>query len=136
MNVELLERVKAHILEEPNRLIMGTVIATDKRDFKDALDGYNHETGIVEVTPPCGTAACIAGWTCILGHPEIKPSEIQYNFGIATEATRLLDIPNIGALYYTNNWPEPFRTDFKTTDLKKRAEVAAARIDHFIETGE
>ena len=141
MNVELLKKVKQQILEEPNRLSMHIEITQDEEEFYDVLDGYTKEKvdePNVALHPPCGTTACIAGWAVILSHPELKPKDVWRNYTISSEAAWLLEItyPQMSKLYYTYNWPVQFREAFKTTDIKKRAEVAAARIDHFIETGE
>ena len=138
MNIELLEEVKQHILEEPNRLTMAREIVTEAFRFNDALNGAEFDTGEIQLAPPCGTAGCIAGWAVILGHPELKPEEAKYRYDIHKEAQKLLgvDYDTLDKLYYTPYWPEPYKSDLQTTDLQKRAEVTAARIDHFIATGE
>ena len=133
MNYELLEKVKQHILDEPNRLIMSLEIHTGKK-MSDSLDGYADTSTMVCVEPPCGTAGCIAGWTVILGHPECKPNDVFAKYCILQEARALLrlGISEMDSLYYTTRWPEDLRKRFKTTDLKIRAEVAAEVIDRFV----
>lgn len=133
MNVELLERVKQHILEEPNRLSMAftTRFVENKDEMIDKLDGYDSCSENVFLNPPCGTAGCIAGWAYMLSG--FKPTSREY---IKDRVAELLDITNdeMSRLYYTTEWPRKYYNAFKTYDLTKRAQVCAERIDFFIRT--
>lgn len=130
MNTRLLRKVQRHILEEPKRydqdrwLIRGDE-ATIHLEPNDV--------------PACKTVGCIAGWVCVLGKSIPK---LAYNSGI--RAKKLLGLTTGQAdrlfapiLYADANhcWPEKFETKYrKANTAKKRAKVAAARIDHFIKT--
>lgn len=130
MNVELLERVKAHILEDPRRLDMELWI-------QDKMYGPD--------SPPCGTVGCIAGWAVELTEGGAAHFRSSY---ITEEARKLLDLTfqQSGTLFHTDSWPEEFRDAYAATyknygwmapDYRlKQAQVTAARIDHLIQTGE
>lgn len=80
---------------------------------------------------PCGTAACIAGWANILsGHNPATDSDAAAVFiGIENEYK--------WSLFQVCDWPEQFRLKYYSAKLpRERAKIAAARIDHLIETGE
>ena len=130
--IQKLLEVKQHILEEPNRLSMQDWVQ-DKcnlRRFWDYLDGLRASTGLVSLNPPCGTAACIAGWICILNGkkgqagPGIAVTVLGINREWYDIATRL---------FYTSNWDDDLRKRFTTTNLRERASAAAEQIDRFIE---
>lgn len=124
MNIELLLQVKEKILQEPENFGM--------------LDWF----GVNSLGEQCGTAACIAGHTCLLGgillgviYPKV-PSEFSA-FAPHIYAKRLLQIksPHADALFVSALWPAQFRDAYSaTTDLRIAAKVAAKRIDHFIAT--
>ena len=113
LNVELLQRVKAHILEEPRRLEMYTWI--------DAAPEHPD-------APPCGAVACIAGWTCILaGDPE----------PISTRRRAMdllgLDFLHSEVLFFVDHWPADLARKHKAAWTNEaRAAAAAERIDRFI----
>ena len=66
LNVRLLRRVKKHILEEPRRFVMWSWMLTKSRFGSTyPADGYGHVHQVKFAS--CGTAACVAGWTCLLG---------------------------------------------------------------------
>ncbi len=120
MNVELLQEVKEKILAEPQSFDMCSWHRRSK----------------------CGTTHCIAGWADVLVNQEEFPStksEAYYAslFGLG------LQYEKTSRLFYVEQWPEPFRTQYlekdllrsiTQEDLKDLAQIAANRIDLFIET--
>lgn len=141
MNKELLLRVKAHILEEPRRLNMsnwidsgepGTPIAFD---FEDDANWQDLHVLTPEEAPPCGTVACIAGWSCILGM-DAPAKEIAKNHRVEGSARQLLDISPLQKeeLFYPYNWPNPADyEEYRTCgNAQQRAQVVARVIDAFI----
>lgn len=133
--IELLQRVKQHVLEEPRRLNMGTW-------------GRKASHRLGDDAPPCGTVGCIAGWCVFLSNPEkIWDEIIQEDFEsvsdypIRTKAAELL-----GAKETEEDWEqydfdleELFDADVVGADgysippqTKAHAEAVAARIDRFI----
>lgn len=114
MKVGLLRRVKLHILEEPRRL--------DMTLWKSIRWG--------EDPPPCGTTACIGGWALIL-------SQYQGKGPVDRDAAKALHLTKKQAvrLFYVSFWPPEFKDAYLRAKPKKRAAIAAARIDHFIKTG-
>jgi len=148
MNVKMLNKVKEQIRQEPKSF-----------DMNDWL-----RPGVNRGGTACGTAACVAGFTCVVDwmqkHPdewknkkEITLSEIvrgtlRGSYDCETEAINILGLTHEQAnrLFYVDAWPEPFRTDYGAaqegcrqnhyqTDHERRAQVSCARIDHFIKTG-
>jgi hypothetical protein len=124
LNVKLLRKVKKHILEEPRRFFMWGVHQTG-RPNKDTYkaDGSH---GRVKF-PSCGTAACIAGWTCLLGGEKDNVS--------MSVANQLLGVGGIAtaSLYNANYWPAPLASQFRTAKTPlQRAKIAAKRINLFI----
>ena len=146
----MLQKVKEQIRQEPRSFDMGDWLRPGTNQYGTA----------------CGTAACIAGFTCIAHwkeqHPEqwkdreeVTLSEIvsathkSYHASCALKAAALLGIDHRSAtfLFYTSSWPEPFKSDYHRAtngcekngykpDHERRAEVACDRIDHFMATGE
>jgi len=124
MNVALLQKVKAHILEEPGRFFMSDYMFRAKPGVRVALDG------IYRKMPDCGTAACIGGWAVLLSDPQVCGIS-----GPNARAALGLDHLQSTFLFPVVNWPERYRQRWnKAASLKVRAAVAAARIDHFIKT--
>lgn len=123
MNVELLEKVKEAILEEPLRIDMNTWANEDK-------------------SVPCGTVGCIYGWgqaiTTKLRGKELW-EQIKRKFATITATLdNPFDISTVQAsrLYYEYNWPSEYRDkllDFEP-QTPEYAQVVADRIDHFIAT--
>jgi len=126
MNVKLLRKVKKHILENPKRLFMGRWI---KRKSETPYLSFGE--GKKRPFPPCGTAACIAGWTCILSKHQISDNQSTGEL-----ATNLLDINELQAsrLFGPHAWPSKYQAGIKDNGTKKTAKIAAARIEHFIKT--
>lgn len=125
LNIELLQKVKKHILEEPKRLAM---IHWTLRGLPGQFltsEGWG-EIG-ERVFPPCGTVGCIAGWTCMLS---------GMASGTRSSAEELLEISRFesDSLFMVEDWPEPIRTQYMhATTPELRAKLAAKRIDLFIE---
>lgn len=128
MNVELLQKVKAYILEEPRRLRMRFWLMKHDPDL-DNLDN---------LAPPCGTVACIAGTICLLKNPDIKIDDVRTTLNIMKQAAGFAGLNNFQCerLFYASAWPSRFRNelDWRDPGTKEYAEVTARRIDHFIET--
>lgn len=124
MNVELLLKVKQHILEEPQRLIMHLWLVEKTGRRKWIRFGRNKKRSF----PGCGTAGCIAGWTCILS--EKRPDDFL------TSARNLLDLDFYQAerLFAPAYWPDEFEDGTNDDGKPETASIAAARIDRFIET--
>ncbi|MCI0526565.1 MAG: hypothetical protein L0Y56_03810, partial [Nitrospira sp.] len=92
--------------------------------------------------PACGTIACIAGWTYILGKgldpKKVSQRDLYENAG--DEATKLLGLsPNQCKRLFSETLYEHwggFAVAYNAARTPlERAKVAAARIEHFIETG-
>lgn len=125
MNVELLEQVKGTFLRHPKRLDMGFWV-------RSANDGLSDTALVKTLLEDCGTTGCIAGLACALGGEQelsscLIPSTAQKLLGLTdSEAVRL---------FYAHKWPNKFALAyFVATEPAARAEIAASRIDHFIET--
>ena len=117
MNTELLLRIKEHILAEPRRLLMEDVV------FRGIPGEFICDGGLHFRLADCGTAACIAGWACILNNE--SPS--------LGRAKRILDLDN-AELFFVLSWPSKLYTRWRHAKTpQERAVIAAERIDYFIE---
>ena len=113
MNVALLREVKAHILADPDSFRM---------------DQWS-----------CGTAHCIAGWALLLSG---VPIDVEAGLTVSDEfpsivAREVLQIDGKQGhrLFHEPAWPiDFFERHFNARTRRKRAEIAAKRIDHFIAT--
>lgn len=146
MNVELLRQVREQILAEPTRFGM--------KSWVDETDDFHRK-------PECGTACCIGGWAGMLtGLVRKRNSELlRFPADLTVKGQKLvnrigavdkygllipsslfataLDISGLEAtrLFYVDHWPESFRMPFyNEKDAKKRARIAAKRINRFIKT--
>lgn len=132
MNVRLLRRVQKHILQEPNRLMMGDYVWHDRPGVKVETDGILHRM------PECGTAACIAGWTCLLEkNPKNVDTYVRTRIGKWSDtAAALLGISKgYDRLFFVDYWPERFQERFYEAKTKlQQAKITAKRIDFFINT--
>src|SRR6266702_3332565 len=121
MNVKLLRKVAKHIAAEPKR--------------------YCFDWELKDPDVPCGTKACIAGWTIILGaglkEPFDENGQIKIPQSLRTTgfgghyskpARELLDITQPQAARLFLYWPRPFDSS------KDDAATAVKRIEHFIKT--
>jgi hypothetical protein len=124
MNGKLLRKVKKHILEEPRRFFMSSLLERGTPGQVKRLDD------IERPLPDCGTAACIAGWTCVLADTPIIDR---------TYAEKVLGISVVQGdkLFFIGGWPELYQRKWDATkDISRRAQIGKNRIDHFIKTGE
>ena len=133
LNVRLLRRIQKHILEEPKRFFMGWFIARGKpgtRRFTDMGTAWLVPTDLPGRVPPCGTAACIAGWANLFtGHRPEAHRMAQKELGI-TQAQGT-------SLFNAHYWPDPFEQKYRAAKTPlQRAKIAAARIEHLITKGE
>ena len=104
--VEKLLQVKQHILEEPNRLVMSDWVKQGSR-LRD-YEAY--------VEPPCGTAACIAGWVCVLNRQ--KESAGPYTAVSILNDGSYSDTDNyFDHLFYVSSWDSDLQKRFHTTNL-------------------
>jgi hypothetical protein len=122
MNIELLQRVKKAILDNPEHFSMDYWYQYIDENGHVTLENYT--VGVAEGLTECGTKACIAGWAVFLGRDD---STGVYDIGLY--AQNILDLTNDQArrLFHMDRWPKQFWLD--------DTETAAARIDHFIATG-
>lgn len=130
MNVRLLQKVKAHILEEPNRFQMGYWIKKGDPGTEVFID-YRVDGRRTRRLPACGTAACLAGWAVQLIDPTIT-SDIEL------KAERLLGLSRQQSfkLFRVNQWSKHFQKLWHATrSPRKHAQIAARVIDQFIKTG-
>lgn len=106
MNIELLNRIKAKILEEPENLKM---------------DVFH-----------CGSAHCIGGLAQVLSGAEILNGK---NWEPATNLLGLT-MPESDRLFELTYWPDKFLKDYEDNidDKQYLAKITAERIDHFIAT--
>lgn len=147
-NWRLLRRVQRTILKYPDQFHMGDWATSGHVDHCAPIGR-------------CGTAACIGGWAVVL-NKKSKPSRYR-GYWLETNARKVLGLPKPGlfqpdladTLFYVERWPEPFQKQYRKImehaysnydahrkGWEKRAEkyalklaqVAAKRIDHFIET--
>lgn len=128
MNTRLLRRVARYIAKEPRKF--------DMRLWCKSSD-----------YAPCGTVACIAGWTAILHKKwenkltdELR-SQLQWDLAesVAISALQLThDQANRLFLPFDDcdpSWPKRFWTAYESAKTpKQRVKVALARIEHFIKT--
>jgi hypothetical protein len=104
------------------------------------LNRYNDETHEV-----CGTTGCIAGWAIALD-AKLPLKDACYGLGISDYAEAgctalgLSYATDHAALFYRTHWPAPFSMVYKAAravnNRQEMALITAARIDHFIATGE
>jgi len=107
---------------------------------------YKQDRWVASIST-CGTTCCLAGWADFLVNGErvhaerakrLKGSWLAEREWIEVTATAL-GITQEQADRLTDSstyWPEPFCNQYDDGDPpKKRAAIAAARIDHFIKTG-
>lgn len=126
LNVKLLRKIKKHILEKPRRFLMRTWLV-QRSGFRPTF--YADDLYQEQKFEKCGTAACIAGWTCLLAKAPVDTDTIQ------TDAADILGIGRIVAsqLFYVDHWPSELSDSYETAKTpRKRAEIAAKRIDLFI----
>jgi hypothetical protein len=86
------------------------------------------------IVPKCGTVACIAGWMVLLADGKksyLTAPEIQ------ARAEEILGKDADRRLFGTHAWPDNFKDRYDNAKTRRgKALAAAARIEHFIKTGE
>lgn len=125
MNRTLLLKVKEQILKEPNSFFMSGWVNKNYFPFED------YELTITK--PDCGTAACIGGWTCLLG--EANKQDVNEK-GHSAVAAKLLGLEEheTGKLFSVERWPNHlYKRWGKAKSVEERAKIAAEVIDDFIE---
>jgi hypothetical protein len=155
INVQLLRKVKALILEEPRRLRMEAVAST----WEEAVDGSQSDKQMPPYSetdrPPCGAVMCIGGHVNFIALLAQEPNALlsidgdaneealselgslwqaQQSLGLTSEqAERLFCFTSWGVGLY--GWPEEFETAYRVAKTPlERAEITARRIDHFLKT--
>lgn len=125
LNVRLLRKVQKHILDEPKRL--------------DMLQWEYRST-----VAPCGTQACIAGWTTILAKKRVNKRDdypriaakllglkFSANYGYLVDSDC-----DAGRLFLSCAWPEQFADAYDVSkSFRHNARVTSRRIDYFIKEG-
>lgn len=111
------------------------------------------------VKAPCGTAACIAGWACVLSGAmdagelmrRERASGAEYQtIEITAKGALGLDDDDAEVLFDENpagrldwhedserdgGWPEPFASQWEDSTRSQQPQIAVAYIDHIISTG-
>jgi|SRR5271166_1959015 len=146
--IDLLRRVKKHILQKPSRLRMSNYMI-NKTQIERGIDSdhsiitegktkmfteTNGDSGWGEKAyqkiPDCGTVGCIAGWCCILGTPGFDPTR---DIADRWKAEELLGITYSGRLFNVSDWPEAHREAYYNAKTQKqRAKLVAEEIEIFI----
>jgi hypothetical protein len=123
MNVRLLRRVAKHIAAEPRRFQMGDWIIK-KSEEGERFREFSHKGGAtLHNFAPCGTAACIGGWTQIISKRKNSTAALAID---EYQSLRLFNV---------SEWPEQFETPYLLAKTPaKRVRIAVARIEHFIKT--
>lgn len=149
MNKELLLKVKEQILREPKQFLMEDWF-TNQDGLDHSYNGDRPDGDLIKapyIIPNCGTAACIAGWALSLAvgtNPKDTSRHFSY-YNESREASSRLDIDKETGkkLFFFSLWPRLelglLETDTDTTFTQnytpeQRAEIAARRIDLFIES--
>lgn len=143
LNKKLLNKVKKHILEEPNRLVMSTWML--KGEAGNILSTHAWGEKHMEI-PKCGTVGCIAGWVCILGNPNFQEA-LQWDVGVSAQARELLYgtasdkvfIRKPFEIFYVDQWPGEFRQRYYDAEVGvshaqaqvERAKIVGEVIDEF-----
>lgn len=129
MNVEMLLKIKAHILEEPKRVNMD-VFRIRKNDMECATQPNDLLEKHVDSWPACGTVGCIAAWALML-----DGMEEWWRCSPADWAARLLDLTN-RRLFFVEHWPTHLvlKLDRCKGGTRAYANVVALAIDDFIAT--
>lgn len=126
VNVELFQKVKAFILEEPRRLNM---IAWMETWTDKDVEKYNE-------LPPCGTTMCIAGTAYLLSVADKITKQTvenhQRKFTQKAAADFLgLDYNQSENIFHLYLWPEEFAKRYNNTNnAQERAQATADYIDY------
>ena len=132
MNIELLNKVKEHILKVPEVFDMEFYeAAIGEDDYGDDIFPSTEE----EV---CNTAHCICGWAAFVDtkksfYKALKDAGFQ-KWEESMYGKKLLDLPNTN-LFHVNEWPHYLSDRYlESTDNATDAQIAAEAIDSYIAT--
>jgi hypothetical protein len=136
LNVELLLKVKKHILQKPSRLHMAqwlvkansftTFSKHGHKYFCFLNSGYNEPH--TRPVPECGTVGCIAGWASVLA----STPEKQYSAFSASDLLGL-DSYDSSKLFFVTFWPEKYKLEYLSSKTQRqRAKIVGQVIDLFI----
>lgn len=133
LNVDLLNKVKKHFLDEPRRLRMDTWLKQgypNQEIFSAGISGYNEPEEYL--LPQCGTVGCIAGWTVMLAYPNDPSKQLSPSL----QAREVLGIDEYIMpydLFFPDQWPSDFYRDYRNAESpEERARIACEVIDHFV----
>jgi hypothetical protein len=125
MNIEMLEKVKTFLREEPRRLNMTEWVSP------------SYEVGTN--APPCGTVCCIAGATLLLAtnsHNFVEFAATTRPWSVEKQAREVLGLSVVEArdLFYTAFWPEDLLRMYNDADDDKatQVEMVCKRIDRLV----
>ncbi len=138
LNVDLLRKVQAAILEEPKRVNM---------DLWAFPIEWQVESG---QNPPCNTVGCVAGWSIAL-EKNLRGNDLATEFSIEHQAIKLLlgvtepasaHYGIMGKLFYISSWPTEFRARMQRWNgshvvdpgTPEYAQIVSDRIDGFIDS--
>lgn len=160
--VNMLNKISAHILEEPKRLDMNSFGEVYGDTLAAKSKSLVREHAIPHELPACRTQGCIAGWGIFLTRPSIwkslfhkvdhdqsmpiedaEPFEENTVHEVAMELIGLTDEQAKQLFYFKGwvwngpevGWPAKFAEAYNVAkSAKQRAKVTVARIKHFIDT--
>lgn len=140
LNVELLRKIKKHILAVPRRFAMNHFIIRGEpgRLLQNPHQGSGGETypasldGAFRKAPACGTVGCIAGWAAFFTAK--NPARIN-NDNAQKRAAKALGISaeQGKTLFFTENWPDGGEGYHFVKTAREKAKLAAERIEEFIQ---
>lgn len=132
MNIELLQKVKQAILDEPRKMDMNVWFDRFWADEEEKVRVLRLLGKEEAQLPPCGTIGCIAGWSVLLGS-SMDPGELVH---VGSTAARLLDLDFEQAydLFHTTTWPSDLREKLSDSEpgTIEYAQVVAEAIDRYI----
>lgn len=135
LNIRLLRKIQKHILEEPRRFFMTGIVHTGApgKTFSEVSRMLFDDLPLR--VPPCGTTACIHGWTALFHDKTVKQTgHLSFQW-----SAKKIGLPprKTESLFVAESWPKPFADQYTQARIPmRRAKIAAARIEHLIKTGE
>jgi hypothetical protein len=69
--IKLLRKIQQQIMAEPKRIDMHDFVEVFAPEVKINLQGTEGSPEGLPI-PPCGTQACVAGWACLIGDPNLE----------------------------------------------------------------
>lgn len=134
MDTDKLQQLADNLRE--HKTVADTFVMSDFL-MADNFDRFYQELNGEE---PCGTTACICGEGVLQnGVSEKKMLTKMDALNIQGKFTNIFDLHymNFDKLAYKNCWPDTLRQRLEDADSdEERRQVAADRIEHFIEHGE